>query len=121
MKRYIRSNKYTTNSNKHILFDDTISITIDVDISFPISAATSSNFHRFPGLDQFKQDVLDILQDEYNFDVIEDVYDGVLQKFYHNHNSMMAFCQYAIISIVVVLLCSFTSYPTFEFLFNYLQ
>lgn len=82
MKRYIRSNKYTNNSNKHILFDDTISITIDVDISFPISAATGSNFHRFPGLDQFKQDVLDILQDEYNFDVIEDVYDGILQKGY---------------------------------------
>ena len=49
------------------------------------------------------------------------MYDGVLQKFYHNHNSMMAFCQYAIISIVVVLLCSFTSYPTFGFLYNYLQ
>lgn len=80
MKRYIRTNKYLTEDCRAV-FDDTIKIDIDVDLRWLIAAATNS-FKRFPGISQFKEDVLNILEAEYNFEVIEDIYDGTKQKGY---------------------------------------
>lgn len=78
MKRYIRSNKYLT-EDSDVLFDD--SIYIDIDMSFEdVIVESSSGISKFPGVEQFKKDALNILENKYNFEVIEDVYDGVKQK-----------------------------------------
>lgn len=80
MKRYIRESKYLSDTSS-ALFDD--SIVIDIDVTFPMSnVASSTSINKFPGIIQFKEDVLHILEDEYKFEVIEDTYDGKLQKGY---------------------------------------
>ena len=80
MKRFIRSNKYL-DDDSDILFDDTIVVDIDIELPYYlISAATNQLKSKYPGLEQFKEDVLNILENEYHFEVIEDVYDGTLQK-----------------------------------------
>ena len=78
MKRYIRTSKYLT-EDSDVLFDDSILVDIDIDLT---SIMSSNNFSMFPGVKQFKQDVLNILENEYEFEVIEDTYDGVKQKGY---------------------------------------
>lgn len=65
--------------DSNILFDDTIFVEVDIDLNSILSADIWS---KFPGVDQFKKDVLDILENEYGFEVIEDVYDGIKQKGY---------------------------------------
>ena len=75
MKRYLRANKYINQSN--ILFYDKIVIDIEIELNDVISA--SSKIVRFPGLDQFRQDAIDILE-SFGFEVITDVYDGKMQK-----------------------------------------
>lgn len=81
MKRFIRSSKYVDENSDEVLFDDTI--VLEIDINWPGSAVTSSQDlydQRFPGVEKFRQDVLRMLEDEYHFEVIEDVYDGKRQK-----------------------------------------
>ena len=81
MKRFIRSSKYLDENSDEVLFDDTI--VLEIDINWPGSAVTSSQDlydQRFPGVEKFRQDVLQMLEDEYHFEVIEDVYDGKRQK-----------------------------------------
>ena len=81
MKRFIRSSKYLDENSDEVLFDDTI--VLEIDINWPGSAVTSSQDlydQRFPGVEKFRQDVLRMLEDEYHFEVIEDVYDGKRQK-----------------------------------------
>ena len=80
MKRYIRNSKYLTD-NSDVLFDDSILVDIDVDLSSYVMSSNNDST-LFPGVEQFKNDVLKILEQEYKFDVIEDNYDGVLQKGY---------------------------------------
>lgn len=79
MKKYLRNSKYVNVDG--VVVDD--HITIDVDVNIPEAISASSGIiSRFPGMIQFKQDVLDMLETEYGFEVIQDVYDGVLQKGY---------------------------------------
>jgi len=84
MKRYryyIRESKYLDEEQHNVLLDDTLEIDIDIGrYLYKIASSTSAEYDRFPGVFQFKEDVLKILEDEYHFEVIEDVYDGVLQK-----------------------------------------
>ena len=75
MKRYLRANKYTLNSD--IIFSDSIQIHVDIDTDKQIYALNS--IQRFPGKDQFRQDAIDILE-SFGFDIITDVYDGKMQK-----------------------------------------
>ena len=83
MKRFIRNSKYLDETTDEILFDDSILVDIEIDIPLDIEAASRhEQIVRFPGLDQFKQDVINVLENEYHFEVIEDVYDGVRQKGY---------------------------------------
>ena len=82
MKRHLRSSSYLTDEDD-VLFDD--AIVIDVDITWPGSAVTSSEkiySQRFPGIEKFKEDVLYILENDYHFEVVEDVYNGKRQKGY---------------------------------------
>ena len=71
MKRYIRSSKYITSD---ILFDSTI--TVDVEVKLPISKAVTSasdtTFELFPGIEKFREDVANILENEYKFEVIRE-------------------------------------------------
>ena len=79
MKRYI----YESNSvSKEVLFKDKIVIDLEVTLNELINIACSSSgeFIKFPGVEKFKQDALDILINEYKFDVIEDEYEGVKQR-----------------------------------------
>lgn len=83
MKRYIRTSKYLDENSDEILFDDTI--LLEIDVEWPGSAVLSSDSadsQKFPGVEKFKEDVLHLLEDEYHFEVIEDVYDGKRQKGY---------------------------------------
>lgn len=77
MKRYIHFNI----NEDEVLFKDRIYINIELDIDELVNIASSTHLElvRFPGVEQFRKDVLAILQ-EYKFDVIEDIYDGVKQK-----------------------------------------
>lgn len=79
MKRYIRQSKYTEEIEDDIILDDEIVIDIDVNLPYSVTANTH-NSSKFPGVEQFKKDLLDLLENEYQFEVIEDVYDGVKQK-----------------------------------------
>lgn len=72
MKRYIHSNIPE--------ISDRIIINLDVSIPYAIYSVTQDNSNLFPGVEQFRKDVLAILEDEYHFEVIEDVYDGKRQK-----------------------------------------
>lgn len=86
MKRFIRSSKYLKEEDSSILFDDTLLIDIDIYVSQDVLASSDISVAsvdcRFPGIDQFKDDVLRILEDDYGFDVIRDIYSGKLQKGY---------------------------------------
>ena len=81
MKRLIHKNdRYIT--------DDVIiseSVIVDISVMLPKDVAASSNetAHNvvlFPGVQQFQKDICEILENEYGFEVIEDVYDGIRQK-----------------------------------------
>lgn len=76
MKRYIK--------NSFELGADVIhraSIIIDIDVPYTIAAATKwTDYTRFPGAEQFRLDVLDMLVNEFKFDVMGDNYNGVTQK-----------------------------------------
>lgn len=64
--------------NNCFLSDD---IGIDIDISGIIADVTASDeVDWFPGMDKFKSDVLDILENKYQFEVLEDDYCGVAEK-----------------------------------------
>lgn len=80
MKRYIRESKYLS-INSNALFDDTIVIDIDIN-SLVRDIASATAIDKFPGIEQFKQDVLNILENEYKFEVVEDTYNGKRQKGY---------------------------------------
>ncbi len=72
------STKYLTND---ILFDDAIKVKVEIDFSEIEDHITSSKqFNKFPGKEQFRKDVINLLEEKYLFDVIEDIYDGKLQK-----------------------------------------
>lgn len=84
MKRFIRTSKYLDEHDYTLLFDDSVFINIELDSADftggVIDASSDLGIYRFPGIDQFKADVLSILEREYEFEVIEDFYDGKLQK-----------------------------------------
>ncbi len=82
MKRYIRTSKYLDESKQEYLFDDILKIDIDLDMPSLICSSTGTQVVRFPGIDQFREDVAAILEKDYNFVVIEDMHDGKLQKGY---------------------------------------
>ena len=82
MKRYIRTSKYLDESKQDYLFDDILKIDIDLDMPSLIYSSTGGQVVRFPGIDRFREDVAHILEDEYNFVVIEDMHDGKVQKGY---------------------------------------
>ena len=80
-KKYIQTSKYLDEDSDEIMFDDTIRIDIEVDLLHAIQKVTASSASvKFPGKEQFRQDVINILENDYHFIVIEDVYDGVKQK-----------------------------------------
>lgn len=84
-RHYIQSSKYLNEDNPDVLIDDHILVDIDIDILTNVLSSFQSNSSTevfFPGIEQFKQDVLSILEDEYRFEVIEDIHDGKLQKGY---------------------------------------
>lgn len=84
-KHYIRSSKYLDETREDYLFDDTILIDINITIPRRIASSSSEGGNivvDFPGVDQFRLDVLEILENEYNFQVIEDMHDGKVQKGY---------------------------------------
>lgn len=76
MKRYIRQSKYIEQSSDPIILDDTVVVDIEIDLSDYIKSATSSNTVLVPGIEKFRKDVCDILENEYGFEVIEDNYRG---------------------------------------------
>lgn len=84
-RKYIQSSKYLDEHSDEILFDDRITIDIEVDIPYVIDSSTHEQIIRFPGVEQFRQDVLDILENEYHFEVIEDMYNGKKQKGYFSN------------------------------------
>ena len=72
------SNSYLADD---ILFDDVIRVDIEFDFDCIRNYIQSSHqFDKFPGKEQFRQDVINLLEEKYFFDVIEDNYDGKLQK-----------------------------------------
>lgn len=77
-RRYIQLSKYIDQSEEEILFDDHIFIDIEVELDQGIMSSTYVD--RFPGKENFRKDVIDILENRYGFEVIKDVYDGKLQK-----------------------------------------
>ena len=81
-RRFISASKYVDSESLYVIFDDRIVIDIEVDVPYSIIASTNQTIVKFPGVDQFKQDALDILENEYKFIVIEDIHDGKLQKGY---------------------------------------
>lgn len=87
MKRLIRNNNDLNNCT---LQDK---ITIDVNVPFTeefyqVSANTIlASFVNYPGDEQFKRDVVDILENDFGFEVIEDNYNGKLQKGYKSNRA----------------------------------
>lgn len=79
LNRFIQASKYLDPNDESIVFDDKIVIDVEIDLPLEIFSATT-DLIKFPGLEKFKQDVLNILENEYGFDVIEDIYDGRKQK-----------------------------------------
>lgn len=77
MKRYIRGSKYT--QQEDVVLDDKIIIDIEFDVPFDVNSSDQVPT-KFPGVDQFKKDVIALLENEFHFEVIEDIYDGVRQK-----------------------------------------
>ena len=79
MKRYLYQ---SNNVSKEVLFKDKLVIDLEVTLGELINIACSSSgeFIKFPGVEKFKQDALNILMNEYKFDVIEDEYEGVKQR-----------------------------------------
>lgn len=83
LKRFIRTSKYLNESSNKILFDDQILVKIDVILPKCVAASRQDGIAvYFPGTDQFRKDVAEILEREYGFEVIEDMHDGKLQKGY---------------------------------------
>lgn len=74
MKRYIKA---FTEDEVSTFTDDLV---LHLDVVFPDFVEASSN--TYPGPEDFRKDVLDILENEYNFTVIEDIYRGKKQKGY---------------------------------------
>ena len=79
-RHYIAASNKEKFITSQVLFDDKIEITIDVFPDYSIASSTSTEFSRFPGTEQFRLDVLNLLENKYHFDVIEDVYEGKRQK-----------------------------------------
>lgn len=86
-RRYINSSKYLDENRSNFLFDDYISIEIEINAEKLIAATTLVDFKKFPGREQFRKDVINILEKEYGFTVIEDIYNGILQKGYFSNRS----------------------------------
>lgn len=82
MKRYIRTSQYLDESKQEYLFDDTIRINIDINLPRSIFSSIQDVVVRFPGVEQFRVDVLDILENKYKFEVIEEMHDNKMQKGY---------------------------------------
>lgn len=76
--RFITGSRYT--ENEKLTLDDHILIDIEMHIPDSIFGSSSTLQVFFPGVDQFKEDVVNILENEYGFEVIEDVYNGIKQK-----------------------------------------
>ena len=72
MYRIIKSSKVTASS---VEFNDVLTLDVDLPDIQPIQVAASGSSVKFPGRDQFLEDALHILEDEYHFDVIGDVYE----------------------------------------------
>lgn len=77
MKKYIRN---AQELGEDIIIRD--SIILDIEIPYVVASATRgwADNTKFPGEEQFRKDVLHILEDDYLFDVAEDDYNGILQK-----------------------------------------
>lgn len=75
-KRFIQS---TTNVHDSILLEDTIVIRVEFDPPI-LSSISVDAVERFPGRDKFRTDVLDILENEFGFEVEDDTYNGKIQK-----------------------------------------
>ena len=81
--KFITSSKYVQGKDDELLFDDVIRVDIEVKIPSNLGVSDENDtlqIVKFPGIEQFKKDVLDILENEYHFDVIEDTYEGVKSK-----------------------------------------
>lgn len=84
-RRYITNSKYLRNDDS-ILFDDVISVDLEIDLPELIVAANQSkSIIIFPGVDKFREDVVRMLENEYKFEVIEDVHNGKRQKGYSSN------------------------------------
>lgn len=75
--------------HENILFEDQIIIDIDIDITDMI-AASYSPISKFPGVDNFRKEVLSILENDYHFDVIASEHNGILQKGYCSNRDQSA-------------------------------
>lgn len=84
LRRYVTGSKHVDEDRQEFLLDDKLVLTIPVHIPESVlsSTSTSNQIIVFPGVSQFKSDVCDILETDYKFEVIEDVYEGKLQKGY---------------------------------------
>jgi len=82
MYRVVRA--YTVTKDK-IEFDD--SVVIDIELPNVVQEINSSeSINKFPGKEQFLEDVLHILEDEYHFEVIEEEDEcGVVRKGHHSN------------------------------------
>lgn len=84
-RKYVNSSKYLDENSDEFLFDDKILVQIDIyDLQ---SIASSTNFELFPGKEQFRKDVISLLEDKYHFEIIEDVHDGKMQKGYFSNRA----------------------------------
>lgn len=72
MKRYIKPDNHI--NYEDVIIEDSIIIDIELPISQLIAASDTVDNTRFPGSDEFRKRVLDILQNEYHFDVEYDDY-----------------------------------------------
>ena len=59
--------------NSSPLLEDSIIIDIEVDVADLIEAAANFNTrYKFPGVEKFKEDVIDILENEFRFSIVPD-------------------------------------------------
>lgn len=80
MKRWIRSSTET-----NILFEDKITLNLDLVVDEKGHLEITSATQNFPGVEQFRKDIVEMLENEYKFEVIEDEYDGKKQKGYSSN------------------------------------
>ena len=79
-KKYKKWSRYTDGMN--LLVEDFSRVNTDVQIPAYIGLCSVSREQIFPGVDVFKAEALSVLENEFHFQVVEDLYAGRKQKGY---------------------------------------